>query len=629
MTATVHKLSAGDGFEYYLRQTAAAHDVSERGRNSLADYYSVKGESPGVWMGSGLSEFDSIAEGDAVTEPQMRALFGLGRHPDAEAIEDRVYAEQLEAGEKPKDARRAALAASQLGQPFRIFTEASEFRRRCAEEFTDYNLTRDERWNAPIPDEVRAEIRTRIARELFTVEFDRAPLGDRELSGWIARNSRNATTAVAGFDVCFSPVKSISVLWAIAPRELAEKVEQAHRAAVADALVFLESHAAYTRLGANGVAQVDTRGLVATAFEHRDSRAGDPDLHTHMVISAKVRTREGGLWRALDARMLYRVMVTASEVYNTRVEHHMNTLVGVEFADRGDGDPDKRPIREIVGVVESLRLLWSRRDAAIEARLAELARRFHAEWGREPTTVEMLKLSERATLDTRPGKHELRSRAEQRAPWWAEAVEELGGETAVAETIWNATHPRPVQRVQVSPEWVAGVADRVIDIVSRKRSVWQASHVRSEVERQIRGEVRAQDWERAAEMVAAEALAPARSIARAARPVHRTGTVAARGPHQRLHRRRVAAIHLRDRSGRRTPARHRRTNDRRPHDHRRRRGCGVAGVHREQQRPRTQHRPGSAGTRIRHLRTTVAGGDRPGGYRQNGRDAGAGTRLDE
>ncbi|MFE5290485.1 hypothetical protein ACFRAQ_36525 [Nocardia sp. NPDC056611] len=124
----------------------------------------------------------------------------------------------------------------------------------------------------------------------------------------------------------------------------------------------------------------------------------------------------------------------------------------------------------------------------------------------------MLKLSECATLDTRPGKHELRSRAEQRTAWWAEAVDLLG-EDAVAAMIWNATHPRPVARVQVSPEWVAGMADRVIDVVSRKRSVWQASHVRSEVECQIRGHVAAYQWEHAAVAVTTEALAVSRSIA--------------------------------------------------------------------------------------------------------------------
>lgn len=462
MTATVHKLSAGDGFEYYLRQTAT-HDASERGHDSLADYYSAKGESPGVWMGSGLVAFESISSGDTVAEDQVRALFGLGRHPDAAAIEDRVYAEQRDAGAARKDAQRAALAASQLGQPFRIYNSASEFRRRCAQAFTDHNLARGQRWNSAITDEVRAEIRTRVAREMFVAEFDRAPGNDRELSGWIARNSRHATTAVAGFDVCFSPVKSVSVLWAIAPRPIAEQIEAAHHAAVADALAYLEAHAAYTRLGANGVAQVDTEGLIATAFTHRDSRAGDPDLHTHVVISNKVRTLNGQLWRALDARMLYRVLVTVSEVYNTRLEHHVHDLVGCEFADRDDTDPDRRPIREIIGVDERLRLLWSRRDAAIEARLAELAGQFHREWGREPTTVEMLKLSERATLDTRPGKHELRTRAEQRATWWTEARDCLDSEETLSAMVFAACHPHPVVRSEVTTEWVAAMADRVVD----------------------------------------------------------------------------------------------------------------------------------------------------------------------
>ncbi|RJO77677.1 TrwC relaxase [Nocardia panacis] len=512
MTATIHKLSAGDGFNYYLRQTAA-HDASERGRGTLADYYSVKGESPGVWMGSGLSEFDTINAGDTVTEAQMRALFGLGRHPNAEAIEDEVFAAQLAAGAKPKDARRAALAASQLGQPFRIHQGAGEFRKRCAERFTRYNLDQRLRWNAPIPDEVRAEIRTRVARDMFVAELGHEPLNATELSGWVARNSRNATTAVSGFDVCFSPVKSVSVLWALAPRPVAERIEQAHRRAVADALAFLESHAAYTRLGASGIAQVDTTGLSATAFEHRDSRAGDPDLHTHVVISGKVRTR-AGLWRALDARMVYRLMVAASEVYNTGLELSVHDLVGGEFADRGDAAPGRRPVRELVGVDPELCRLWSRRDTEIDARLGVLAREFQARWGREPTTVEMLRLAQYASRETRPAKHEPRSRAEQRTAWWDEAAGLLGGDSAVAGMVWAMCHPTDMAVPEVTPEWVAAVADRVIDAVSLSRSVWQAHHVHAEVQRQLRGHVRSSNWTEATEAITAAALEVPRSIGR-------------------------------------------------------------------------------------------------------------------
>ena len=87
-----------------------------------------------------------------------------------------------------------------------------------------------------------------------------------------------------------SPLKSVSALWAIAPAEVAARIERAHQGAVADALRFIETQALYTRTGTNGVRQVDVTGLVATAFTHRDSRAGDPDLHTHVAIAKKVQT---------------------------------------------------------------------------------------------------------------------------------------------------------------------------------------------------------------------------------------------------------------------------------------------------------------------------------------------------
>jgi hypothetical protein len=56
----------------------------------------------------------------------------------------------------------------------------------------------------------------------------------------------------------------------------------------------------------NGVRQVDVTGLVATAFTHRDSRAGDPDLHTHVAVANKVQTTLSGKWLAIDGRVLFK-----------------------------------------------------------------------------------------------------------------------------------------------------------------------------------------------------------------------------------------------------------------------------------------------------------------------------------
>src|SRR6476660_809594 len=190
----LHKLTAGDGYSYLTRQVAA-HDSTEKGHTGLGDYYSQKGESPGRWLGSGLAGLDSVNVGDEVTAEQMKALFGEGRHPNAEAIEHATLAAGLGA--------REALRASKLGRAVPIFEGESSFRIEVARRFTAYNIDRDRKWNAPIPAAERARIRTQVGREMFTAEFGRDPAEARELSGFIARASRQATTAVAGYDLTF------------------------------------------------------------------------------------------------------------------------------------------------------------------------------------------------------------------------------------------------------------------------------------------------------------------------------------------------------------------------------------------------------------------------------------------
>ena len=76
----------------------------------------------------------------------------------------------------------------------------------------------------------------RWRREFFAAEHGRPPQDARELAAAIAKHSRPQTTAVAGYDLTFSPVKSVSTLWALAEPAVAAQIEKAHRAAVADAL---------------------------------------------------------------------------------------------------------------------------------------------------------------------------------------------------------------------------------------------------------------------------------------------------------------------------------------------------------------------------------------------------------
>jgi hypothetical protein len=103
--------------------------------------------------------------------------------------------------------------------------------------------------NASIAAADRARVRTQVAREFFLAEHGREPVNARELAGQIAKDSRPRTQTVAGFDLTFSPVKSVSTLWAVADPAVAAVIERAHQAAVKDALAFIEKHALFTRTG--------------------------------------------------------------------------------------------------------------------------------------------------------------------------------------------------------------------------------------------------------------------------------------------------------------------------------------------------------------------------------------------
>jgi conjugative relaxase-like TrwC/TraI family protein len=328
-------------------------------------------------------------------------------------------------------------------------------------------------------------VRTEVAREFFLAEHGREPVDARELAGQIAKDSRPRTQTVAGYDLTFSPVKSVSSLWAVAEPAVAAVIERAHEAGVKDALAFIEKHALFTRTGSQGIRQVNVRGLVATAFTHRDSRAGDPDLHTHVAVANKVQTLDGR-WLSIDGRVLFKANVAASETYNTALEQHLRDTLGVRFAERPGTDPAKRPIREIVGVDPRLNQRWSTRRAHIEVRRGELAIQFQHDHGRPPTPVEALHLAQQATLETRDAKHEPRSLAEQRATWLKEASAVLGSAKAVASMVQTALSPRAETATIVDARWVAQTADRVLAAMEESRSTWQMWHVRAEAQRQLR-----------------------------------------------------------------------------------------------------------------------------------------------
>ncbi|WP_342355232.1 MobF family relaxase [Ruania zhangjianzhongii] len=194
----------------------------------------------------------------------------------------------------------------------------------------------------PLPGPERDELRWAAARQV-SGRLHEGPVSDAQVAQLLASVGREQRHPVAGYDLVFTPAKSVSTLWALADEPVQAQVADAHRAAWREALAWVEKEAGLTRLGAGGVKQVDTHGLIAAAFDHLDSRAGDPNLHTHVAVSNRVQARSAdpdvdGRWLSLDGRVLHALGVAASERYNGNVERELKARLGVEFAPEARAD---------------------------------------------------------------------------------------------------------------------------------------------------------------------------------------------------------------------------------------------------------------------------------------------------
>jgi conjugative relaxase-like TrwC/TraI family protein len=123
----------------------------------------------------------------------------------------------------------------------------------------------------------------------------------------------------------------------------AQEVRLGHEAAVAGALGYLEREACRARRGAGGRVQVPGDGFVAAAFRDRSSRAGDPLLHTHVVVANATRGPDGR-WTALDGRELYRHAKTAGYLYQAVLRAELTERLGVEWTEVENGTADLRGV---------------------------------------------------------------------------------------------------------------------------------------------------------------------------------------------------------------------------------------------------------------------------------------------
>lgn len=426
-------MSAGDGFKYLLKSVAAG-DGDRDLSTPLTRYYTEAGCPPGFWLGSGLGGLGGgqLRPGNTVTEEQLELLLGMGRDP---------------------------ISGDVLGEPYRHFAGVAE-RIQARIDRLDRGLTGDER--AVAVTDIEAEERARPTRR-----------------------------AVAGYDYTFSVPKSVSALWAVADGGTQSLIVAAHHAAVAEVVALLERDVATTRIGARGpdgaVAQVEVAGVIATAYDHYDSRAGDPQLHTHVVISNKVQGVHDGKWRTLDGRPMHAAVVALSEHYNGVLADRLTRSLGVGW-DQRDRGRDRNPAWEITGVPDLLVEAFSSRSRAIEVEKDRLIAAYVAKHGRGPSAITAIKLRAQATLATRPDKT-IRSLADLTADWRARAGVVLGQDapTWATHLLTNVERP-PVLRADDLPlDTLAEIGRTVVQMVGEKRTTWRRWNLHAEASRQIMG----------------------------------------------------------------------------------------------------------------------------------------------
>jgi len=434
---TIRVMSAGRGYEYLLKSVAAGDGDRDLG-TPLTRYYTADGTPPGAWIGSGLAGLGRegagrVHDGDLVTEEHLERLLGAGLDP---------------------------VTGARLGATYPVLQAP-----------TQRITTRVARVDASLDDATRAQQVERIERE---------------------ERARTSRTPVAGFDLTFSPPKSFSALWGVADTGRQALMALAHHAALRDTLAVLERTVAATRVGHGGVASMPVRGIIATAFDHYDTRSGDPQPHTHVVVSNKVQGTDGK-WRTLDSRTLHQATVALSASYNAYLADHTTRLLGVSWV------PVERRSRqftgwEIDGVPETLVAEFSRRTLGvdgtegIEDAATQLIGEYRSKHGRSPSAAAVARLRQQATLETRPDK-ELRSLAELTADWRRRATAVLGQDaTTWAQELGAQLPGDATLRANDLPlEQVHDLATLVLMEVGNRRATWGRYNLMAEAARQTMG----------------------------------------------------------------------------------------------------------------------------------------------
>lgn len=453
---SLRAVNAGRGYEYLLR-SVATNDADSSSAPSLSSYYQAKGTPPGRWLGRGLEGLDSssIGVGTEISELHMAALFGEGIHPETDGLM----------------AQGASLKECFLGRPFPNFAANDPV--LIAIRNAEQAFRRREQ-RLPTEEE-RSELVQEVASPIFEQMHGCPPTSGKELIAWVNNRKDQVRQAVAGYDFTFSPAKSISALWALSDEETATSIAACHHRAVAQAMAWAEEEFIRTRQGAGGRRQVKTKGLLAAEFTHFDTRAGDPDLHSHVLISNKVQD-EDGKWKALDGRTIFRFHQAMSWRYDVLVRDELSRSLGIDFQARPRGK-GKQPVWEVAGIGDDLVDFFSKRRAGAQPVFEAKKQAYVQRTGASPSKGMLRQFWQEAILETRDAKRPAQSLSTLREQWLDEVKASPKGHDFLAQ-VRNIETKRGIQRAGfVEDSDSAGCAHEAIELVTSRRNVFRRSHL--------------------------------------------------------------------------------------------------------------------------------------------------------
>ncbi|MBD3778058.1 MAG: relaxase domain-containing protein [Micrococcales bacterium] len=267
----------------------------------------------------------------------------------------------------------------------------------------------------------------------------------------LGRTPAPGSQVVNGFDLTFRVPKSVSLVWAAADDQTRQAIWDVHGEAVGMALDWIERDVLRTRSGRDGVAVEATRGLVAAAFDHFESRDGDPHLHTHVAVANRVQRARDGAWRTIDGRALMQAGVAASELHENLLLDLLHERLGMTFAERPrPGISSRAVVADVVGVDPALIEAFSSRDRAVSKRLSELSAQWSAEHGgASPPRKVVDSLKRTAWASTRKAKKQSPDSLATLTRRWRSELADHGTDPGdlVAAAIGHPVHQVAVERI--------------------------------------------------------------------------------------------------------------------------------------------------------------------------------------